>query len=110
MVRSKKAKELMSKIFSKYIPSFDYFHKSWIVLSVTTSSISIATFATVIGAPAEMASGSFSLTFSIPTDIVKKLLKTTRSNKEKYNKIVMLARRKLNSIESKISEPLKWWN
>ena len=45
-----KDRELMSKILSKYIASFDYFDKSLIVLSVTTSSISIASFATVIGA------------------------------------------------------------
>ena len=45
-----KERELMSKRLSKYIASFDYFDKSLIVLSVTTSSISIASFATVIGA------------------------------------------------------------
>ena len=33
-----------------------------------------------------------------------KLLETTRSKKKKHNKIVMLARSGLNSIESKISE------
>ena len=48
----------------------------------------------------------FSLAFSIFTEIMKKLLKTTRNKKKKYNKIVMLARSKLNSIESKISEAL----
>ena len=37
---------------------------------------------------------------------MKKLLKTTRNKKKKYNKIVMLARSKLNSIQSKISEAL----
>ena len=40
------------------------------------------------------------------TVIAKKLLKTTRNKKKKHNKIVMLARSKLNSIESKISEAL----
>ena len=50
-------------------------------------------------------SASCSLAFSITTGFVKKLLKTTR-NKKKHNKIVMLARSKLNSIESKISEAL----
>ena len=44
-------KEQMSKSLSKYIASFDYFNKSLIVLSVATGSISIASFATVIGAP-----------------------------------------------------------
>ena len=53
-----------------------------------------------------MASASFGLAFSISTGIVKKLLKARRNKKKKHNKIVMLARRKLNSIESKISEGL----
>ena len=101
-----KERELMSKRLSKYIASFDYFDKSLIVLSVTTGSISIASFATVIGAPVGIISASFSLAFSISTGIIKKLLKTTRNKKKKHNKIVMLARSKLNSIESKISKAL----
>ena len=60
-------KELMSKEFSKYIASFNHFEKSLIVLSVTTGSISIASFATVIGAPVGVVSASFSLAFSIST-------------------------------------------
>ena len=47
------------------------FDKSLIVLSATSGSISIASFATVIGAPAVIASASFSFTFSITTEIVK---------------------------------------
>ena len=78
---------------------------SLIVLSITTGSISIASFASVIRAPVGIISASFSLAFSISTGIVTKLLKTTW-NKKKHNKIVMLARNKLNSIESKISEAL----
>ena len=96
----------MSKRFSKYISSFDYFDKSLIVLSVTVGSISIASFATVIGAPVGIVSASFSLAFLISTGIIKKLLKATRNKKNKHNKVVMLARSKLNSIESKISEAL----
>ena len=96
----------MSKRLSKYIAFFEYFDKSLIVLFATTGSISIASFATVIGAPVGIISASFSLAFSISTGIIKKLLKTTRNKKKKHNKIVMLARSKLNSIESKISEAL----
>ena len=40
----------MSKRASKYIASFDYCDKSLIVLSATSGSISIASFATVTGA------------------------------------------------------------
>ena len=101
-----KERESMSKRISKYIAFFNYFDKSLIVLSVTTGSISIASFATVIGAPIGIGSASFSLAFSISTGLIKKLLKTTRNKKKKHNKIVMLARSKLNSIESKISKAL----
>ena len=51
-------------------------------------------------------SARFSLVFSISTRIVKKLLKIARNNKKTANKIVMLARSNLNSIESKIPEAL----
>ena len=48
-----KERELMSKI-----ASFDYFDKSLIVLSVTSGTISVASFATVIGAPVGITSAS----------------------------------------------------
>ena len=76
------------------------------VLSVATRTISVSSFATVIGTLVGIASASFNLSFSIFTEVVKKLLKSTRNKKKKRNKIVMLARSKLNSIESKISEAL----
>ena len=46
------------------------------------------------------------LHFRFLQESLKKLLKTTRNKKKKQNKIVMLARSKLNSIESKTSESL----
>ena len=100
-----KERELMSKRLRRFIASFEYFDKSLTILFITTSSISIASFATVIGAPVGIVSASFILAFSISTGTIKKLLKTTR-NKKKHSKVVMLARSKLNSIESKISEAL----
>ena len=85
-----KERELMSKRLSKYIASFDYFDKSLIVLSVTTGSISIASFATVIGAPVGMMSASCSLAFSITTGFVKKFLKTTRDKKIRRKNTIKL--------------------
>ena len=82
-----KERELMSKRLSKYIASFDYVDKSLTDLSVTSGSISTASFVVVIGAPVGIVSARFSLVFSISTGTVKKLLKTTR-NKKKCNKIV----------------------
>ena len=101
-----KERELMSKRLSKHIASFDYFDKSLTDFSATDDGISIASFVAVIGAPVGIAIASFNFAFSITTGIVKKLLKTTRNKKKKHNKIVMLAKSKLNSIESKISEAL----
>ena len=101
-----KERELISKKLSKYIYFLDYFDKSLIVLSVTNGGVSIASFATAIGAPTGITSASFSLAFSLCTGLVKKLLKATRNKKKKHNKIVILARSKLNSIEGKVSEAL----
>ena len=99
-------RELISKNISKYIASLDYFDKSLNVLSILSGSISIASFATVIGAPAGIIGANCGFTFSITSGFVKKFLKTIRNKNKKHNKIVMLARSKLNSIESKISEAL----
>ena len=83
-----KERELMSKRLSKYIASFDYFDKPLIVLSVTTGSISIASFVTVIGAPVGIVSAHFSLAFSIFTGIVKKLLNTARNKTKNIIKLL----------------------
>ena len=77
-----KERELMSKRISKYIASFEYLDKSLIVLSVTTGSISIASFATVIEAPVGMMSASCSLAVSITTGVVKLLKKVIKNNKK----------------------------
>ena len=97
-----KGRELMKKrLRNKYIASFDYFHKLLIVLSATCGSISIASIATVIGAPIGIASASFSLAFSISTGIAKKNFKKA---KQKEKTIKLLARSKFFNISSKISE------
>ena len=69
-------------------------------------SISITSFASVIGAPAGIIGASCGFIFSITLGFVKKFLKTIRNKKKKHNKIVVLARAKSNSIESKTSKAL----
>ena len=56
--------------------------------------------------PVGTASTSFSVGFSLNTEIIKKLLKITKNKKKKHNKTVMLAIRKLNSIETLVSQVL----
>ena len=98
--------ELISKNLRKYIAPLDYFDKSLNVLSILSGSISIASFATIIGAPAGIIGASCSFTFSVTSGFVKRFLKTIRNKKKKHNKTDMLARSKLNSMENKI---LKAW-
>ena len=83
---------------------FDYIDKVLIVLSAKTSGISITSFTSIVGSPVGIASASFTLIFSLTTGIVKKLLNITRNKKKKHDKILMLAKSKLNSIETLISQ------
>ena len=66
-----------SKKLSKYVAVFDYIGQALIVLSATTRGISICLFTSIIGAPVGIASASFTLIFSLTTEIVKKLLNIT---------------------------------
>ena len=76
------------------------------MISATSGGVSIASFASVIGAPVGIARASFSFTFSITTGIITKLLKTTQDKKKKHNKTAMMPRSKLNSIETMLSKVL----
>ena len=44
--------------------------------------------------------------FSLTTGIIKKLLSITRNKKKQNNKILVLAKSKLNSIETLVSQAL----
>ena len=77
--------------------------KILIGLSAATSGVSIILFTSIVGVPVGIASASFTLIFSLTTGIVKKLLNLTR-NKKRHDKILMLAKSKLNSIETLISQ------
>ena len=93
-----------SKKLSKYIAVFDYIDKVLTALSAATGEVSIYLFTSVVEAPVAIASASFTLIFSLATGILKKLLSTTRNKKKKHDKIFMLAKSKLNSIETLISQ------
>ena len=95
-----------SKKLNKYVTTFDYIDKILIVLSATTGRVSIMSFTSIIGAPVGIASTSFTLIFSLTTGIIKKLLSITKSKKKKRDKILMLAKSKLDSIETLVSQAL----
>ena len=63
-------------------------------------------FTSIVGAPVAIASASPTLFFSLKTGIVKKKINITRNKKKKHDKIVILAKSKLNSIETLLSQAL----
>ena len=101
----KERKDIIKKI-SKYIVAFDYAEKVFITLSASFGTLSMASYGTVVGIPEGIAGASLTLIFTVTTGVVKTLLNITRKKKKKHNKIIALARSKLNIIENLISQAL----
>ena len=91
---------------SKCTASLDCTDKTLIVLSATSGGISIISFTNVIGIPAGVVSARLTLESSLTTGIIKKLLKEKRKKKKKHSKIIILAKSKLNSIETLMYQAL----
>ena len=98
-------KDIIKKL-NNYIVSFDYLDKTFIALSASFSTLSIASYATVVGLPDGIAGSSLTLIFTISTGISKSLLKVTKKRKKKHNKIISLAKSKLNMIDTLLSSAL----
>ena len=62
--------------------------------------------ASIVGALIGIAGASFTLILSLATGTIKKLLSTIRNKKKKHDRILMLAKSKLDSIKSLISQAL----
>ena len=60
----------------------------------------------VVRAPVGIAVASLTLILSLTTGIIKKVPSITRNKKKKHDKILMLAKSKLNSIEILVSQAL----
>ena len=78
----KERKDIVKKI-SKYIVAFDCADKVVITLSASFGTLSIASYATVVGIPAGIAGTSLTLIFTVTTGVVKTLLNITRKKKKK---------------------------
>ena len=101
----KERKDIVKKV-SKYIVAFDYADKLFITLSASFGTLSIASYATIVGIPVGIAGASLTLIFTVTTGVVKTLLNITRKKKKKHNKIIALARSKLDIIENLISQAI----
>ena len=101
----KERKDIIKKL-NKYLVSFDYLDKIFITLSASFGTLSIASCASVVGIPAGITGTSLTLVFTIGTGISKSLLELTKKRKKKHNKIIVLAKNKLNTIDTLLSSAL----
>ena len=74
-------KDIIKKL-NKYIVSFDYLGKIFIALSASFSTLSVASYATVVGLPVGIAGSSLTLIFTISTSVNRSLLRVTKKKKE----------------------------
>ena len=101
----KERKDIIKKL-NKYLVSFDYLDKIFINLSASFGTLSIVSYTSIVGAPAYIAGFSLTLIFTVGTGISKSLLPVTKKRKKKHNKIIALAKNKLNTIHTLLSSAL----
>ena len=101
----KERKDIIKKL-NKYLVSFDFLDKIFITLSASFGMLSITSYTSVVGIPAGITGASLTLVFTIGTGISKSLLKLTKKRKKKHNKIIVLAKNKLNTIDTLLSSAI----
>ena len=101
----KERNDIIKKL-NKYIVSFDYLDKIFIALSAPFGTVSIVSCVSVVGTPAGIAGSPLTLIFTMGTCISKSSLKVTKKRKKKHNKIIALAKNKLNTIDTLLSSAL----
>ena len=95
----KERKDIIKQL-NKYLVIFDYLNKIFIALSASFGTLSIASYASIVGTPAGIAGSSLTLIFTIGTGISKSLLTVTKKRRKKQNKIIALAKNKSNTIDN----------
>ena len=104
-IEIKERTDIIKKL-NKCLVSFDYLDNIFITLSASFGTLGIASYASVVGIPAGITGASLTLVFTIGTGISKSLLKLTKKRKKKHNKIIVLAKNKLNMIDTLLSRAL----
>ena len=91
------------KNFCRILNSIDHL---LIVISTITGCVSIFAFASLVGIPRGITSSAIGLKICVINAGIKKQKSIIKKKKNTYNKIVLLAKSKLNSIEVSISKAL----
>ena len=98
--------KLMSKKHQKICKVLNYIDHSLIVISTITGYISVSVFRSLVGIPKGIASSIIGLKICVITAGIKNHKSIIKKKKKKHDKIVLLAKSKLNSTEVLISNVL----
>ena len=96
----------MSKKLKKVSTSLNYIEHFLILASTITGCISISAFTSLIGIPVGITSSAIGLKICAIAAGIKKYKSIHKKKKKKHDKIVLLAKSKLNGINVLISKAL----
>ena len=96
----------MSKKYKKVLTTLNYIEYFLSLASTITGCISISAFTYLIGIPVEIMSSAIWLNVFAITAGIEKDKSIFKKKRKKHDKIVLLAKSKLNSIEVLISKSL----
>ena len=98
--------KLMSKKHKKVCATLNYIDHFLNLGSTITGCISVSTLASLVGIPIGITSSAIALKICAITAGIKKYKLIIKKKKKKHDKIVLLAKSRLNSIEVLISKVL----
>ena len=98
--------ELISKKHKKVCTTLNYIQHSLILISTITGCIFISAFASFVGIPIAITNSAAGLTSCVLTAASKNYKSIIKKKKKKHDKIVLLAKSKLNSMEVLLSKAL----
>ena len=98
--------ELMSKKHEKVCTALNYIENFLILGSTITGRVSVSDFASLVGIPIGIMSSAIGLKVCAITSGIEKYNSMIKKKKKMHDKIVLLAKSKLNGIEVLISKAL----
>ena len=96
----------MSKNHKQFCRVLNYVDNLFIVISAITGCVSISTFASLLRMPIGITGSTIGLKNCVITAGINRDNSINKKNKKKHDKIVLLAKSKLNSTEVLISKVL----
>ena len=92
------------KSIKKVCRALNYFEHFLVFVSALSGSVSISAFVSLVGFPVGIASSGVGLKICAVTAGIKKFKSIIKEKRKKHDKIVSLAKTKLNTIEVLISK------